>query len=234
VPGIPWRHRRFKCGWKHSQASDLPVPAHRGRRRCCHRCRCGARGAAKRHRRDRRPGTSAVQRIRRPLSEGGRRPAEGSRRPQGPILRRPGRGALARAVGRSAPRPHPFRRMAPPLTGSSVIGASANRRMGPMKRILCSLLVATLPFGSVLADAPKSKNAKVTLVYQHELPNVPGKSIKGVLVEYGPGGYSPGHTHPKSAFIYATVLEGAIRSEVNDGPVTTYKAGQSFSELPGD
>jgi quercetin dioxygenase-like cupin family protein len=103
-----------------------------------------------------------------------------------------------------------------------------------MKRILCSLLVATLPFGSVLADAPKSKNAKVTLVYQHELPNVPGKSIKGVLVEYGPGGYSPAHTHPKSAFIYATVLEGAIRSQVNDGPVTTYKAGQSFSELPGD
>jgi quercetin dioxygenase-like cupin family protein len=103
-----------------------------------------------------------------------------------------------------------------------------------MKRILTSLLLATLPFGSALADAPASKNAKVTLVYQHELPNAPGKSIKGVLVEYGPGGYSPGHMHPKSAFIYATVLEGAIRSQVNDGPVTTYKAGQSFSELPGD
>jgi quercetin dioxygenase-like cupin family protein len=103
-----------------------------------------------------------------------------------------------------------------------------------MKRILCSLLVVTLPFGSVLADAPQSKNAKVSLVYQHDLPNVPGKSIKGVLVEYGPGGFSPGHTHPKSAFIYATVLAGAIRSQVNDGPVTTYKAGQSFSELPGE
>jgi quercetin dioxygenase-like cupin family protein len=77
-----------------------------------------------------------------------------------------------------------------------------------MKRILCSLLLATLPFGSVLADQPTSKNAKVTLVYQHELPNVPGKSIKGVLVEYGPGGSSPAHMHPKSAFIYATVLEG--------------------------
>jgi quercetin dioxygenase-like cupin family protein len=103
-----------------------------------------------------------------------------------------------------------------------------------MKRIVCSLVVATLPFGSVLADAPKSKNAKVTLVYQHELPDVPGKSIKGVLVEYGPGGYSPAHTHAKSAFIYATVLDGAIRSQVNEGPVTTYKAGESFSELPGD
>jgi len=124
--------------------------------------------------------------------------------------------------------------MAPPLTGKSLILHPPTEGEGFRKRTLCSLLVATLPFGSVLADAPKSKNAKVTLVYQHELPNVPGKSIKGVLVEYGPGGYSPGHTHPKSAFIYATVLEGAIRSQVNDGPVTTYKAGQSFSEMPGD
>jgi quercetin dioxygenase-like cupin family protein len=55
------------------------------------------------------------------------------------------------------------------------------------KRILGSLLAATLPFGSALAAAPKEKDAKVTLVYEHELPNVPGKSIKGVLVEYGPG-----------------------------------------------
>jgi quercetin dioxygenase-like cupin family protein len=30
------------------------------------------------------------------------------------------------------------------------------------------------------------------------------------------------------------VASRAIRSQVNDGPVTTYKAGQSFSELPGD
>ncbi len=103
-----------------------------------------------------------------------------------------------------------------------------------MKHVLCSLVLATLPFGSAVADTPKSKNAKVTVVYQHELPNVPGKSIKGVLVEYGPGGYSPGHIHAKSAFIYATVLEGAIRSQVNDGPATIFKAGQSFSELPGD
>jgi hypothetical protein len=29
-----------------------------------------------------------------------------------------------------------------------------------MKRILCSLLVATLPFGSVLADAPKRRTPR--------------------------------------------------------------------------
>jgi quercetin dioxygenase-like cupin family protein len=74
----------------------------------------------------------------------------------------------------------------------------------------------------------------VTLVYDQPLPNVPGKSVRGVLVDYAPGGSSPAHTHPSSAFIYATVLEGAIRSQVNDGPVITYQAGENFTELPGD
>jgi len=95
----------------------------------------------------------------------------------------------------------------------------------------CVVIDATVGAGAAIAA---DKNSKVTLVYEHALPNVPGKSIKGVLVEYGPGGTSSAHTHPKSAFIYATVLEGAIRSSVNDGPVVTYRTGQSFSEMPGD
>lgn len=79
-----------------------------------------------------------------------------------------------------------------------------------------------------------SKDAKVTLVYQHALPGIPGKSVKGVLVEYGPGGYSASHTHAKSAFIYATVIEGEVRSKVNDRPEKTYRAGENWTELPGD
>ena len=55
--------------------------------------------------------------------------------------------------------------MAPPLTGKSLILHPPTEGYRPMKRILCSLLVATLPFGSAVADAPKEKNAKVTLVY---------------------------------------------------------------------
>src|SRR4029453_8053579 len=76
----------------------------------------------------------------------------------------------------------------------------------------CALIVSTL---GVISATAADNNAKVTLVYDHALPNVPGKNIKGVLVEYGPGGSSPAHMHPKSAFIYATVLEGSIRSSVN-------------------
>lgn len=95
---------------------------------------------------------------------------------------------------------------------------------------MCALALVLLGAGGASAQEP----AKVTLVYEHVLPNVPGKSIKGVLVEYAPGGASPAHLHAGSAFIYATVLDGAIRSAVNDGPVVTYQAGQSFTELPGD
>lgn len=101
-----------------------------------------------------------------------------------------------------------------------------------MKTVLAAAALAAAAFTANAASATEA--AKVTLVYEHELPNVPGKSIRGVLVEYGPGGFSQGHTHPKSAFIYATVLEGAISSQVNDGPVKVYKAGENFSELPGD
>jgi quercetin dioxygenase-like cupin family protein len=96
--------------------------------------------------------------------------------------------------------------------------------------VACTLVDATVGAGAAIA----ADENKVTVVYEHALPNVPGKSIKGVLVEYVPGGSSSAHTHAKSAFIYATVLEGAIRSSVNDGPVVTYRTGQSFSEMPGD
>ena len=96
--------------------------------------------------------------------------------------------------------------------------------------IVCALIATVGVSSGIAADT----GPKVTLVFDHALPNVPGKSIKGVLVEYGPGVATPGHIHPKSAFIYATVLEGAIRTSVNNGPVVTYRAGQNFSEMPGD
>jgi quercetin dioxygenase-like cupin family protein len=103
-----------------------------------------------------------------------------------------------------------------------------------LTRILCTVALASIALAGASAHEAPSDKAKVTVVFDHALPNVPGKSMKGVLVEYQPGGSSPAHTHPDSAFIYATVLAGAIRSKVNDGPETVYRAGESFAELPGD
>jgi quercetin dioxygenase-like cupin family protein len=103
-----------------------------------------------------------------------------------------------------------------------------------IRTVLCAATLAALSVTAALAGDAAGGQAKVTIVYDHAIPNVPGKSLKGVLVEYEPGGSSPAHTHAKSAFIYATVLEGAIRSQVNGGPVTVYHAGESWSEFPGD
>ena len=95
--------------------------------------------------------------------------------------------------------------------------------------IVCALVATVGVSSGIAAD----ENAKVTLVSDHELPNVAGKSLRAVLVEYGPGAGSPSHRHPSSAFIYARVLEGAIRSKVNDAE-RTYQAGESWTEKPGD
>jgi len=115
------------------------------------------------------------------------------------------------------------------------MNSTQTSKAGWMPRFICALLVCalcdTVGVGSGIAA---DQGPKVTVVYDHALPNVPGKSMKGILVEYGPGVATPGHLHPKSAFIYATVLEGAIRTSVNDGPAVIYKAGQNFSEFPGD
>src|SRR6478735_10303020 len=101
-------------------------------------------------------------------------------------------------------------------------------------RILASVCFCAALVALPAAAADKPHNAKVTVVFDHKLPNVPGKSMRGVLVEYGPGGSNPSHTHAKSAFIYATVLEGSIKSAVNDGKPRIYKAGEHWIESPGD
>jgi quercetin dioxygenase-like cupin family protein len=68
---------------------------------------------------------------------------------------------------------------------------------------------------------------------EQTIPNLPGKSLVAVEVEYPPGAGSMPHMHAKSAFIYAYVVSGAIKSKVNDGDVHVYRAGESWSEPPG-
>jgi len=56
------------------------------------------------------------------------------------------------------------------------------------------LLLSALLAGSVLPAAAaelRKGEVSVTPVFDHPLPTVPGKSLRGVLVAYGPGGASP-------------------------------------------
>jgi quercetin dioxygenase-like cupin family protein len=73
----------------------------------------------------------------------------------------------------------------------------------------------------------------VTTVADRPIPNVPGKRLVSLTVDYLPGGYSTSHHHAASAFIYAYVISGEIKSQVNDEPVRVYKAGEYWFEKPG-
>jgi hypothetical protein len=59
--------------------------------------------------------------------------------------------------------------------------------------------------------AGEDAGADVKPVFADTLPNVPGKSITAVVVNYAPGSKSAKHHHAGSVFVY--VLAGAIRSE---------------------
>ena len=81
------------------------------------------------------------------------------------------------------------------------------------------------------SSAGGSTQNVVEPIGSYALPNVAGKRVTIVRVFYGPGGFTPAHTHAGSVTAYIT--KGEIRSQLGGGPVETFKVGQSFFEPPG-
>ena len=100
-----------------------------------------------------------------------------------------------------------------------------------MRPLYLGLVLTAIAFGASAGPAQHGSDAKV--VFERAIPNIEGKRMVAVVVSYPPGGSSPAHHHAASAFIYAHVLSGAIRSQVNDEPAKVYHVGESFYELPG-
>jgi len=102
-----------------------------------------------------------------------------------------------------------------------------------MTTLLCALLVS-LPVVSLAGAALAQKsNSNSKPAFNLPIPNIPGKSIEALVVDYPPGGGTPAHRHAKSAFITGYVLSGAIRSQVDDAPARIYHQGEYFTESPG-
>ncbi|MGY8706118.1 cupin domain-containing protein [Bradyrhizobium sp. 18BD] len=93
------------------------------------------------------------------------------------------------------------------------------------------LLAAAIALGASPAIAQGREQVKVA--FAHALPNIEGKKLVAVTVTYPPGAKSLPHRHAASAFIYAYVLSGVIRSQVGDEPAKIYHPGESFYEMPG-
>jgi quercetin dioxygenase-like cupin family protein len=100
-----------------------------------------------------------------------------------------------------------------------------------MRRGFFGLVLAAIALGVSPGLAQNLEEVKV--VFEQAIPNIKGKRLVAQVVSYPPGGKSPSHHHAQSAFIYAHVLSGAIRSQVGDEPVKVYQVGEGFYELPG-
>jgi quercetin dioxygenase-like cupin family protein len=66
-----------------------------------------------------------------------------------------------------------------------------------------------------------------------EKGNLPGKRLVTPIVDYPPEGGSASHRHARSAFIYAYVISGQIRSQVESEPARVYRADEAWFESPG-
>ncbi len=100
---------------------------------------------------------------------------------------------------------------------------------------LASLRAGSLILGlSALLSvaAPTAVAEQIKPLFEHELPNIAGKVFTAVEVDFAPASKAEPHHHGQ-AFVYAYVLSGVVRSQLAGEAARTFRAGQSWFELPG-
>ena len=108
----------------------------------------------------------------------------------------------------------------------------------PARRAAKAVIGLVVAAGLALAaDSPgqaasTGEGETVKQIFSQKLPNAPGKTLTVVQVDYRPGGFSAAHRHPASGFVFAYVLSGTIRSQLEGEPLNVYSAGQTWTEPP--
>lgn len=97
----------------------------------------------------------------------------------------------------------------------------------PRSLLIFAGVAAFAAFGAA-AQPP----ASVTPLLTRALPDLAGKEVAMLTVEYPPGGASAPHRHDANTFVY--VLEGAVVMQVEGGEEVTLRAGDTFYETPTD
>lgn len=98
------------------------------------------------------------------------------------------------------------------------------KNLAPAVIITCSSFAVPVAFA---AEEPV-----VTPLLTKTLPEVPGKEVLMITVDYAPGAADPVHRHDAHAFVY--VLKGTIVMQVKGGKEVTLTRGQTFYEAPSD
>jgi quercetin dioxygenase-like cupin family protein len=104
-----------------------------------------------------------------------------------------------------------------------------------VSRLLAGLVVAVILAAAApaTADDATGKGVTETPIFSRKLPNAAGKTMTVVSVDYAPGGASAPHRHAPSAVVFAYVVAGAIRSQVEGaGEARVYHVGDTWYEPP--
>ena len=99
-----------------------------------------------------------------------------------------------------------------------------------LKHFGVMLFVLLNPFAASFAG--EGHEPMVTPLMLKDLPDVPGKEMLMITVDYPPGTVEHIHRHDAYAFVY--VLEGSIVEQVRGGKEVTLRPGQTFYEGPDD
>jgi quercetin dioxygenase-like cupin family protein len=86
--------------------------------------------------------------------------------------------------------------------------------------------------GTTAAMASTRPTETLKPLLQQALPNVKGKTFTSAIVDFPPNASALPHRHGQ-AFVYAYVLEGTVRSQLEGKPATTYHQGENWVEQPG-
>ncbi|WP_432854153.1 cupin domain-containing protein [Amycolatopsis sp. CA-161197] len=112
------------------------------------------------------------------------------------------------------------------LTAVAVAGCSSATQSPPAAPVSAP--------ASVSAPVSASGHPAETLtpLLAQALPNIPGKTFTSSIVTFPPSASAAPHRHG-DAFVYAYVLEGTIRSQLEGQPARTYHQGDNWTEQPG-
>lgn len=100
-------------------------------------------------------------------------------------------------------------------------------------RDIIAISVSGIAVLMLLGAAPVApREESVTPLAAQVLPDGAGKRFTAVEVRFPPGARAAPHRHG-SAFLYAYVLEGEVRSQLEGERLQTYHVGQSWIERPG-
>lgn len=98
--------------------------------------------------------------------------------------------------------------------------------------IMAGLLsVAGMAHAGEAGSGPKSVGITLAPVTSLVLPDDPKQTLTAFMVYLEPEASTTSHRHGGVVFVH--VLEGTVRSQLNNGEVIEYRAGESWNEPPG-